>query len=178
MITFYLRLVTKWLQCSREFISYGSEGWEFESLRVHHSLSSKTGSRRQFTQPLIPDLSGVRSVTNFRVTPDENAYAYSYERNLSTLYVLDGLKWLKLCVHIDFSVNCHWPGLMSNLILSSAYMPMRTSKQKSAKSASSFTFSFQNCSSSVRLILRGPIRQKFEQMIQLFVRGGFYRSIC
>jgi hypothetical protein len=49
--------------------------------------------RRQLWKTLIPsDSAGVYSIFRFQVTPDGRAYAYSYMRLLSQLYVVKGLK--------------------------------------------------------------------------------------
>jgi len=49
--------------------------------------------RRELWKTLIPsDSAGVYSILYFQVTPDGRAYAYSYMRLLSQLYLAKGLK--------------------------------------------------------------------------------------
>jgi Tol biopolymer transport system component len=49
--------------------------------------------RRQLRKTLIPsDSAGVYSILQFQVTPSGNAYAYSYTRLLSQLYLVKGLR--------------------------------------------------------------------------------------
>ena len=55
-------------------------------------IEVSTGTRTLFKQFLLSDYSGVQRIATVRVAPDENTYAYSYEKNVSTLYLIDGLK--------------------------------------------------------------------------------------
>jgi hypothetical protein len=49
--------------------------------------------RRELWKTLIPsDSAGVYSIFEFQVTPDGRAYAYSYMRLLSQLYLAKGLE--------------------------------------------------------------------------------------
>ncbi len=41
--------------------------------------------------PTMP-ASGVTAVFNVHVTPDESAWAYTYDRTISDLYVVEGLR--------------------------------------------------------------------------------------
>lgn len=54
-------------------------------------LNVETGQREVWREPAPADLAGV---TGLRVvpTPDGKAYAYSYRRELSTLYLVEGLR--------------------------------------------------------------------------------------
>jgi eukaryotic-like serine/threonine-protein kinase len=52
-----------------------------------------TTGRRLSTRPLMPsDIAGVYSITEFAITPDGQAYAYSFRRQLSQLYLVKGVK--------------------------------------------------------------------------------------
>jgi serine/threonine protein kinase len=55
-------------------------------------LDLTTGERRLSKNLVPPDAAGVYSIIEFRITPDGNAYAYSYSRLLSQLYLVRGLK--------------------------------------------------------------------------------------
>ena len=51
-----------------------------------------TGERRLWKTLMPPDPAGVLSVTEFVVTPDGRSYFYGYEKALSELYVVNGLR--------------------------------------------------------------------------------------
>jgi len=51
-----------------------------------------TGSRQLWKQLAPRDLNGVYSINEVQVTPAGNAYAYSYRRIVSDLYVMTGLR--------------------------------------------------------------------------------------
>lgn len=51
-----------------------------------------TGRRVLWKELMPSDVTGVVGVGNFVITPDGRSYAYSYSRNLSDLYVVDGVK--------------------------------------------------------------------------------------
>ncbi|MGC1107878.1 MAG: protein kinase [Candidatus Acidiferrales bacterium] len=51
-----------------------------------------TGNRQLIRTMAPPDSAGLTGVETFRITPDGNSYAYSYNRALSTLYLVDGVK--------------------------------------------------------------------------------------
>ena len=38
------------------------------------------------------DRAGIVGIANVKITPDERSYAYTYERRLSELYIISGLK--------------------------------------------------------------------------------------
>ena len=53
-----------------------------------HRIDLTTGHRRLWKCLAPHDAAGVRSITDFRITPDGTSYAYSYRRVLSDLYVM------------------------------------------------------------------------------------------
>jgi hypothetical protein len=55
-------------------------------------LNLKSGERKLHHENAPPDLSGVLGVGPGRVTPDGKFYVYDVARNLSYLYVVEGLK--------------------------------------------------------------------------------------
>jgi Tol biopolymer transport system component len=55
-------------------------------------LDVSTGSRKVIRELLPEDLVGLDSVFTLRVSGDEKSYAYSYQRSLSELYLVSGLK--------------------------------------------------------------------------------------
>ena len=68
--------------------------FEPRALRIDR-IHMPTGARTIWKQLAPPDLAGVSSPGVggfFAVTADGRSYAYSYERELSTLYLIDGLK--------------------------------------------------------------------------------------
>jgi Tol biopolymer transport system component len=73
----------------------GQSLWLFrrDEVPAHvYKLSIQSG-RRELWKTLIPsDSAGVYSIFQFQVTPDGRAYAYSYLRLLSQLYLAKGLK--------------------------------------------------------------------------------------
>jgi eukaryotic-like serine/threonine-protein kinase len=54
-------------------------------------LNLTTGERRLWKNLVPPDAAGVYSIIEFRITPKGDAYAYSYSRLLSQLYLVRGL---------------------------------------------------------------------------------------
>ncbi len=54
-------------------------------------LDLATGKREPWKELVPADASGVTSIGGIRVTPDGNAYVYSFVRNLADLYVVEGL---------------------------------------------------------------------------------------
>jgi WD40 repeat protein len=69
--------------------------WVFrrsEVLAEVSRLEIATGRRQLWKQLQPPDATGVYSILNVRVTPDGRAYAYSYKRVLSQLYIANGLR--------------------------------------------------------------------------------------
>ena len=56
------------------------------------SVDPKTGRRHFIRQAMPPDPVGIRCVPRILTTSDARSYAYTYFRDLSDLYVVDGLK--------------------------------------------------------------------------------------
>jgi hypothetical protein len=54
-------------------------------------LEIASGKRERWKELKPPDLAGVYSIDQFKVTPSGNAYFYSYRRVLSELYLVSGL---------------------------------------------------------------------------------------
>ncbi len=57
-----------------------------------HRLALTTGQRSLWKQLVPADAAGVTTIREFRITPDEKSYAYSYRRVLSDLYLVTNLK--------------------------------------------------------------------------------------
>jgi eukaryotic-like serine/threonine-protein kinase len=55
-------------------------------------LDLTSGERRLWKSLVPPDMAGVYSIQEFRITPKGDAYAYGYSRLLSQLYLVRGLK--------------------------------------------------------------------------------------
>ena len=55
-------------------------------------LDVATGLRELFLELTLPDLAGMSFVGQIALTPDASAYAYSFWRILSDLYIVEGLK--------------------------------------------------------------------------------------
>lgn len=55
-------------------------------------LDVATGQRTPWRELSPPDAVGVRAVGDITGTPDGKAYAYSYYRRLSELFVVEGLR--------------------------------------------------------------------------------------
>jgi Tol biopolymer transport system component len=55
-------------------------------------LDLATGERQQIMQVAPQDTAGVNGLVPLRITPDGKAYAYTYNRALSNLFIADGLK--------------------------------------------------------------------------------------
>ena len=51
-----------------------------------------TGTRQLFREIHPPDLTGVNSIASILFTPDETMFAYSYQRQLTTLYLVQNLR--------------------------------------------------------------------------------------
>ena len=68
--------------------------FEPRALRIDR-VEIPSGKRTPWKQLAPLDLAGVDTPGRggfFAVTPDGRTYAYSYERSLSTLYLVDGLR--------------------------------------------------------------------------------------
>jgi len=59
---------------------------------VVYKLDLASGKRTLWRQITPPDSAGVGSVDSFIYTPDGKSYVYSYNRTLSDLYLVEGLK--------------------------------------------------------------------------------------
>ena len=55
-------------------------------------IEAGTGNRQLIRTMAPPDSAGLSGIETFRITPDGKFYAYSYNRALSTLYLVDGVK--------------------------------------------------------------------------------------
>ena len=79
-------------------VAWSKDGWIWLFRRGEvpayvYRVNTVTGKREPWKKPLSPpDSTGVFSIVEFVVTPDGNAYAYSYMRVLSGLYLANGLK--------------------------------------------------------------------------------------
>jgi serine/threonine protein kinase len=56
------------------------------------SIDVNTGKRTVVRSVSVSDTAGVTAIVNMRVTPDLKAYAYSYNRELSELYLVEGIR--------------------------------------------------------------------------------------
>ncbi len=55
-------------------------------------IDAATGNRQLIRTMAPPDNAGLSGIETLRITPDGKSYAYSYNRALSTLYLVDGVK--------------------------------------------------------------------------------------
>ncbi|MGB6877738.1 MAG: protein kinase [Candidatus Acidiferrales bacterium] len=55
-------------------------------------IDAATGNRQLIRTMAPRDSAGLSGIETFRITPDGKSYAYSYNRALSTLYLVDGVK--------------------------------------------------------------------------------------
>ncbi len=55
-------------------------------------LDIRTGKKELWKELMPPDPAGVMTVSPVNVTPDWKSYAYSYQRSLADLYVVEGLR--------------------------------------------------------------------------------------
>jgi hypothetical protein len=55
-------------------------------------LDIATGKRKLWKQVVPADPAGVDNIGNILFTPDMKSYVYSYNRTLSDLYLVEGLK--------------------------------------------------------------------------------------
>jgi Tol biopolymer transport system component len=52
-----------------------------------------TTGKREHVRTLAPnDAAGVTAIVNVRITPDGKSYAYSFDRELSDLFLVDGVR--------------------------------------------------------------------------------------
>jgi serine/threonine protein kinase/WD40 repeat protein len=79
-------------------VSWSADGrwlWVFHRGEVPapvFRVEMATGRRQLWKSLVPPDATGVYSIIEFRITPTGDAYAYSYTRLLSQLYLVRGLK--------------------------------------------------------------------------------------
>jgi Tol biopolymer transport system component len=57
-----------------------------------YRYDTTTGEKKPWRELVPPDRAGVYSANVFDITPDARWYAYSYVRDLSDLYLVDGLR--------------------------------------------------------------------------------------
>lgn len=77
-----------WASDGKSIYIYQDKVTQFDLFR----LELATG-KRQLLRTLAPsDAAGLSGIETFRITPDGKSYAYSYNRALSTLYLVDGVK--------------------------------------------------------------------------------------
>jgi hypothetical protein len=72
------------------YVFLSAERWRLPARVVR--LDMKTGRRDSWLELAPPDRAGVSVLTWLAVTPNGRFYAYGYFRNLSDLYVVEGLK--------------------------------------------------------------------------------------
>jgi Tol biopolymer transport system component len=75
--------------------SDGKSAYVYQNMKVYalvFRLDLATGERQQLMQVAPQDIAGVNGLAPLRITPDGKAYAYTYNRALSTLFVADGVK--------------------------------------------------------------------------------------
>ena len=72
----------------------GKSAFTYQDQKTTASLFSidvNTGKRTVVRTVSVSDTAGVTAIVNMRVTPDLKAYAYSYNRELSDLYLVEGI---------------------------------------------------------------------------------------
>jgi DNA-binding winged helix-turn-helix (wHTH) protein/Tol biopolymer transport system component len=57
-----------------------------------YRLDLSDGRKQLWKETMLPDAAGVHEILRALLTPDGHSYAYTYTRDLSDLYLLDGLK--------------------------------------------------------------------------------------
>ncbi len=57
-----------------------------------YRIDLATGKRQTVNSVSVSDPAGVTAIVNMRITPDGKAYAYSYNRELSDLYLVEGVR--------------------------------------------------------------------------------------
>ncbi|HXN97575.1 MAG TPA: protein kinase [Candidatus Acidoferrales bacterium] len=75
--------------------SDGKSAYVYQNMKVYDlvfRLDLATGQRQQIMQVAPQDTAGVNGLVPLRITPDGKAYAYTYNRALSTLFIADGVK--------------------------------------------------------------------------------------
>jgi len=91
------RLIPGWLP-EDIWVAWAADG---RSIYVYHDdktsaplyqLELATGKRHLITTLAPSDVAGVTTIVNARVTPDGKTYAYSFSRELSDLFLVDGVR--------------------------------------------------------------------------------------
>lgn len=77
-----------WASDGKSIYVYQDKVTQFDLFR----LELATGKRQLLRTLAPPDAAGLSGIETFRITPDGKSYAYSYNRALSTLYLVDGVK--------------------------------------------------------------------------------------
>ncbi len=77
-----------WASDGKSVYVYQDKVTQFDLFR----LELATGKRQLVRTLAPPDVAGLSGIETFRITPDGKSYAYSYNRALSTLYLVDGVK--------------------------------------------------------------------------------------
>ena len=77
-----------WASDGKSIYLYQDRVTQFDVFR----LELATGTRELVRTLAPPDAAGLSGVETFRITPDGKSYAYTYNRALSTLYLVDGVK--------------------------------------------------------------------------------------
>jgi eukaryotic-like serine/threonine-protein kinase len=75
--------------------SDGKSVYVYQNMKVYDlvfRLDLATGERQQIMQVAPQDTAGVNGLVPLRITPDGKAYAYTYNRSLSNLFIADGVK--------------------------------------------------------------------------------------
>lgn len=77
-----------WAADGKSIYVYQDKVTQFDLFR----LELATGKRQLLRTLAPPDAAGLSGIETFRITPDGKSYAYSYNRALSTLYLVDRVK--------------------------------------------------------------------------------------
>jgi hypothetical protein len=65
--------------------------WRQSPIKVYR-LNVLTGQREFFREMTPPDVAGLRGIFEIYFSSDARAYVYGYSRQLSQLYLVNGLK--------------------------------------------------------------------------------------
>lgn len=75
--------------------SDGKSAYVYQNMKVYDlvfRLDLATGERQQILQVAPQDTAGVTGLVPLRITSDGKAYAYTYDRSLSNLFIADGIR--------------------------------------------------------------------------------------
>jgi len=81
-------VVARWSADGRSLYVYNFHGLPSKLFRID-LLTQRRELRKEF---MPSDPAGLMEGMDVVLTPDEKSYAYGYPRNLSKLYLIDGLK--------------------------------------------------------------------------------------